>query len=69
MKQELRGKKEIDAALRYTFVFCSIPSLDEKKTFVVRDVRRSNGFVEVKILEGWFIASEVWMDESSNIVR
>lgn len=62
MKHELTNKKDIEKALTMQPVFCTIPFLDKDKSFVVRDVRRYDGFIQVKVLEGWHEPKDVWIE-------
>jgi hypothetical protein len=63
-RKHLHGQREIETALRETpFVFCSIKSLKPGYEYNVKDVRTSDGGIEVKVLEGWRVPDEVWIEQ------
>lgn len=60
MRHLLKTKQDIEAALKVAPVFCFVAELEKGRSFVLRDVRMSDGHLEVKLLEGWRRPDEVW---------
>lgn len=62
-KKTLSGLREIEAALKFAPVFCTVEGLPNL-AYIVRDVKRekekSDMVVKVRILEGWKMPEEVW---------
>lgn len=59
MKRTLTTLDEIQSALTHTIVFCKVSS--DVNAQPVRAVRRKNGSLEVRVLEGWRTPIEVWV--------
>jgi hypothetical protein len=60
MKHFLSGLRQIEAALAIDTVYCSIPSLDKTREFIVRDVGKEWDTIKVLVLEGWRTPEQVW---------
>jgi hypothetical protein len=59
-KRYISGLHQIEAALAVDTVYCTIPSLDPKREFIVRDVDKEWDTIKVLVLEGWRTPGEVW---------
>lgn len=62
MKKQLSTLEEITDALMRTVVNCSINNSSTVRT--VKAARRKNGSLEVRVLEGWRLPIEVWIEET-----